>query len=1208
MDTYQNNQREAVDFGRRKREFEFRRDWFHHTRTTDVRALGRLWEAGFAYKRRLIDQLRGQIPHLAAYGAGPAAAGTPWFSIGPRNINGRVKALAVHPSNPAIVYAGAASGGVWKSSDRCESWRPLWDTTDTMAAVAIALAPSNPNVVYVATGEWTPGWGPGYPGAGLYVSNDAGASWTLRGGLVARRVAQVLVSPTNAAVVYVAGDEGFERSLDGGLTWSLLHAGEISDAVIDPNNASVLYIAVRSDRIYKSSNGGATWTGLATGPTGANASWLRLAIGASGPAGSNHVCAKRDGAIYRSLDGGATWSTLAGSHGGAPYHEWTNMLAVAPDDANILFAGGVGAERSTNGGASWTGFSGALLHADYHRAVFAPSNPNIVYHCSDGGVYRSTNKGASWEKTSDGLVVTQFYDVNAWIRYANVVGGGTQDNGTNVSTGGLTWKHILGADGGYLVIHPTNPHIMYAETQNTGLRKTVNGGMSWLSITSGLTGSTSWVGVLVMHPTAPDTLYVGTTIVHKTTDGAATPWVSVSQNFGAQISAIAIAQSDGNRVYASAGSEVFRTDDGAATTTWANKTAAPLPGRTITDLIVASADRERLVVSFGGPSAGPGAQAVYLSTNGGNSWTDISGNLPNLGVNALELDPFDNAIVYAGTDVGAFRTTNGGASWHAFDNGLPHAPIVDLHHSAADRALYAATMGRGMYKVSTTSAVEPRVDLYLRDSELDTGERIPSPSDEPDPLDTSSREYWWMSPDIKVQSTGLYTPDAVFDGVEFDTEVAHQDAVRGIANRFYLQVHNRGWQNATNVRVRAFFADASAGLPALPADFWTAFPGSDPSGVVWRPIGPARTIATLEPNRPVIVSWDWVVPASAATHSCLLAVSTCDQDPIGATERDPGLLVPHEKRVGLKNLQVVNPGAAPSQQLMSIDFHNASSRDALIDIVVDATRFDGANLGLLLGRHSFANPDAALRNAKVYPLREGEFVGHFSGRGGERGQHLQQLLARLDLSHLYELDPTKVAELRGIPLAAGAVLHGALTALPARRASYTEPNRLAVLQLRDGLLIGGSTFEFQLTRSRGLHPVSRIRIVLEKIRITDKHRHLFVREEYRFKVAVGFNEQPCRQHETILPAKGFYRPAKGEIVLDACVFEGYVAESDRLRLAILPSDHSLFCDHPLVLYSKALDGPPGTWVGHYRPDDEPADPERLKEWMLWYRIESLPLV
>jgi photosystem II stability/assembly factor-like uncharacterized protein len=757
------------------------------------------------------------------------------------------------------------------------------------------------------------------------------------------------------------------------------------------------------------------------------------------------------------------------------------------------------------------------------------------------------------------------------------------------------------------VIHPTDPHIMYAETQNTGLNKTVDGGTSWAPITAGLTGSTSWVGVLTMDPNAPDTLYVGTTFVHKTTNGVATPWVVVSQDFGAQISSIAVAQSDSNRVYATAGAQVFRTDDGGATTTWANKTAAPLPTRPITDIVVSRADRNLAYLAFGGPSGTTGAQAVFRTGNGGDTWTDVSGNLPAVGVNAIELDPVNPLIVYAGTDIGAFRTTDGGATWHAFDNGLPWVPVTDLYIDPAQRLLYAATMGRGMYKVPISTAVEPIADLYLRDDDIDTGERFPSPSGEPDPIDISTDEYWWMSPDIKVQSTSLYVPDAVFDGVEFDTEVTHQDTVRGASNRFYLQVHNRGWQNATNVKVRAFFTDASAGLPALPADFWTAFPASDPTGATWLPVGPARTIPLLEPNRPVIVTWDWVVPASAATHSCLLAVATCDEDPITTTQLDPALLVPNEKRVCLKNLHVVSGGPSPGQKIMSIDFHNASAHEALIDIVVDATRYDGGNLGLLLGKHSFANPEHALRNAKIYPLRPGEYIGDWGARGADGASHLQELLARLDTTHLYELDPTRVAELRGIPLGAGQVLHGALTALPSRRQTYTSPNRLAIYQRRDGRLVGGGTYDFQLTRAKGLAAVSRVRIVLEKVRVTEKHWHLFAHEEYRFRVAVGFNEDECRLHEVLIPHCGYLKPGQKEVVLNACVFEGFVAENDRLRLAILPSDHSLFHDHPLMLYRRSFDGPPETWVGTYRPDDESPDAEHLKDWEVWYRIESLPL-
>src|SRR5206468_7482220 len=367
------SRREATDYANRKRNLEWRQRWFYRIRPIRDKELLEVWQRGLRVKRAMIDAQHEVADHRAAYS--PAGPGSPWFTIGPRNVNGRVKALAVHPTDPDTVYAGAASGGVWKSTDGGQSWRPLWDEQDTMACGAIAIAPAAANTVYVATGEWTPGWSPSFPGTGVFVSTDAGATWTQRTAVVSRRIAQILVSPTDANRVYVAGEDGFERSTDGGVTWTTVRAGEISDAVIDPNSANTLYINVRSDGIYKTTDGGTTWTKLAGGaPTGGNADWIRLAIGRNGASGSNLVLAKRSGTIYRTTDGGANWTTLAGSHGAASYHAWCNLLAVAPDDANIILAGGVDPERTANGGTTWAGLGG--LHSDHHRAVFAPSNPN----------------------------------------------------------------------------------------------------------------------------------------------------------------------------------------------------------------------------------------------------------------------------------------------------------------------------------------------------------------------------------------------------------------------------------------------------------------------------------------------------------------------------------------------------------------------------------------------------------------------------------------------------------------------------------------------------------------------------------------------------------------------------------------------------------------------------------------------------------------
>ncbi len=1200
---------EPSGFAARHRSTEWRDNWFRLGRGGDDRVLGENLRSALELKRQKIASQIDFADHLAAYA--PAGAGTPWFSIGPRNINGRVKSLAVDPTDPDVVYAGAASGGVWKSIDAAQSWRPLWNEQESLAIGSIALAPSAPDTIYAGTGEWTPGWGPSYPGAGVFASTDGGGSWTQHSGVNASRIARVLVSPTDPSRVYVAGNQGFERSLNDGADWATIRSGEISDAVVDPSTSpDTLYINVRNDGIYKSLDGGDSWAKLTSGPTGSGADWIRLAIGVAGTHGTDFLLAKRSGAIHRSTDGGATWATLAGSHGASSYHAWCNLIAVAPSNENVILAGGVGAERTSNGGTSWSALSG--LHSDHHRAVFAPSSPSVVYTCNDGGVYRSTDQGANWKKTSHGLVVTQFYDIGSWDPISTVLGGGTQDQGTNMSTGGLTWRKILGGDGGYFVIHPSDPRTIYSEHQNTALRKSTDGGNSWTNITSGLSGGNPWTGVLTMDLNNPNTLFVGTTLVFRTTNGATTPWTASSQALGSTVTSIAIAPSNSNRVYAgTASGKVFRSDDGGATSPWADKTAAPLPSRALRDVVVDFTTADRVIATF----AGSGSGRVCLSTDGGNSWNDISSDLPNISVNAAALDPNDANTIYVGTDAGAYRTTDLGVSWLAFDNGMPNVIVTDLHIDPEDELLVASTMGRGMYKVSITNALEPEVDLYLRDSILDTGERLPSPSNLPNPNDVSDQVYWWESPDIKVDVSPFYSPDALFDGVEFDADLVHEDPRRTESNRFYLQVHNRGWKDATNVRVRAFLADASAGLPPLPNAL--APPNFNLSSTVnWTPIGAAQTIPVLEPNRPVIVSWDFTVPSTAATHSCLMAVASSAEDPITTTETVVHQLIKNEKRVCLKNLHVVDSeGPRFEQNLVAVNFHNVLDEEDLIDVVIQPVDYLQGNIGLLLETVD-VDPATALEGVTVYPLAEGEDVGRWYLKPGSAGPvDPEPLWQGIDRSRVFEFDIAKASELRGLRLGPGQSLRGVITLQGSHKVAYGQRQRFAVLQRQAGEIVGGSTYELRLRRAADLHPVSRIRVVLEKVRILDDHDPCIRgRGEFSFSTCVGFNDERCRRHWRRLPQKRYYKisdwPKHNELELDECIFDGFVAESDNMLISILPNEADWpDPDDAASRYLRRFNGPPENWVGRYAPNDElpDRDSERMADWMVWYRVESVRL-
>jgi photosystem II stability/assembly factor-like uncharacterized protein len=792
-----------ADFAALKHNQIWRENWFYNGRDRDDNTYIRQLRNALDEKHKLIEVQKELADSITAYA--PAGSGTPWIPIGPRNVNGRIKTIAVHPTDENTLYVGGVSGGVWKSTDGGESWQAQWNDQETLTIGSIALAASAPNTLYAGTGEWTPGYITTGPGVGVYKSTDAGATWSLLTGVSATRIAKIEVSPSNADRVYVAGNSGLEYSGDGGTNWSVVLAGNISDVVIDQDDPDTVYAAKDNDGIYKTADNGTNWSKLNAGPTGSNADWLKLSLGVSGTNGTDFLLAKGENDVHKSTDGGSTWSTLGGSHSYS-WHGWCDLIAVAPDDEDIILVGGSSAKRTSNGGSAWSNMSG--LHADHHFAVFAPSNTNTVYESNDGGLYKSTDKGATWSKVSHGLMITQFYDVGAWSQIGTVCGGGTQDQGTNMTTGGLTWKKLEGWDGGYFVIHPTDPRTMYAEHQYTDILKTVDGGANWVSKTSGLTGSNPWTGVITMDLNNPDTLFTGTQRIFRTTDGCATAWNLSSQDLSGNVQAIAVAESDPDRVYAgSSGGTFLRSDDAGATSPWLDK-GTGLPNRNIKDIVIDHADEDRVAVSFGGTNTSN--EHIYLSNDGGDTWTNISGNIPKISINALVLHPTDNDTIYAGTDVGVYRTTDGGSTWQAFDNGLPNVIISDLHMDRTGMILIAATYGRGMYKVPVSGSTSPTVDLYLRDSVLDTGERFPTPSGLPNPNVTTDTVQWWESEEIKIDvtpySTGL---GSVFDGVEFD-EMEHENPRRTETNRFCVQVHNRGWQNATNVRVRAFIADASA--------------------------------------------------------------------------------------------------------------------------------------------------------------------------------------------------------------------------------------------------------------------------------------------------------------------------------------------------------------------------------------------------------------
>jgi hypothetical protein len=359
--------------------------------------------------------------------------------------------------------------------------------------------------------------------------------------------------------------------------------------------------------------------------------------------------------------------------------------------------------------------------------------------------------------------------------------------------------------------------------------------------------------------------------------------------------------------------------------------AAPLPtNQWIWDVHSLPGDPNTIVVAFSGFGLAQHVWRGVVPAAGAATWTAVSNGLPDVPMYSLALDTATRWFV--GTDIGVFRSADAGATWTNYSQGLPNTAIYDLRLRAGGTLLRAATHGRGLWEVRTDVTVHPTVDVFVRDHIMNTG-RPPSNAPEPAAWEDPTRYvalndtcYWWHCADIKTDAPPNWQlqPNER-NYFNFETKLTHENPEKGNQNRVYVQVHNRGPLAADNVTVKIMTAGASAGLPALPADFWTTWPNSA-GDANWTPVGTPQTITRVDPLRPEVLQWDWTPAASADTHSCMLVVVDTPSDPIPASTKaifDIGQLVTTEKRVGLKNLHVVN---VLPDSITPVPFHLFGSR------------------------------------------------------------------------------------------------------------------------------------------------------------------------------------------------------------------------------------------------------------------------------------------
>ena len=690
----------------------------------------------------LMQSARREVLALAFDGAAPMSLlDTRWRPIGPERVRattgdfaGRVSTIAVHPTDPAVIYIGGAQGGVWRTDNGGSSWTPLTDGECSLAMGSIAIDPVDPGIVYAGTGEQHFS-GDSYYGCGVLRSLDGGQTWEQLGadifvrrtpwtgqngmGTGGARISRMLVDRATAGsasstTVLAATTFGLFRSTSSGLGWTLVLDGIATELVAHPHDPSVLYAGIFGEGVYRSSDGGVSWTHLSPGFAG-EIGRVILAVAPSSPevvyAGVVHGLEDTqwgdDMWIFRTADGGETWEQRVAEDARCFSQCWYDFaIAVHPLNADRVFLGTIDLYESTDGAMTFTSIRPDHMWVDQHAIVFDTLlGPDAIYVANDGGVYRSTNAGADWESRNGNLAVTQFYrGVSLHPSDPAVALGGTQDQGTVRSAGTTIWTRVLGGDGGYTAFDAEDPDVWYAETQWLAGRigGPVKNGSLWRR---GIDGRERAVFLppLVMDPVDSRRLYFGTERIYRS-DNSAGRWEPIYEHaYDSVVTAIAPSPADAATVYAAIryGTTVATHDGGE---TWHESTLG-LPDRFLGDIAAHPDDPDQAYVVAGGFLSGH----VFQTTDGGRSWQDRTGDLPDHPVNAVIYDPADPDGVYIGTDFGVFHSASGGGAWTRLQDGLPVAAVYALAAQPGTGRLVAATHGRGMFEVPITAPLRARV-------------------------------------------------------------------------------------------------------------------------------------------------------------------------------------------------------------------------------------------------------------------------------------------------------------------------------------------------------------------------------------------------------------------------------------------------------------------------------------------------------------------
>jgi photosystem II stability/assembly factor-like uncharacterized protein len=687
-------------------------------------------------------------------------AGLRWRLIGPFR-GGRVNGVTGVPGQPNTFYFGSVGGGLWKTTNAGRTWTPVFDSQPIASIGAVTVAPSTPSTVYVGTGE-TDVRSQITFGNGMYKSTDAGKTWTHIGLDNTRQIGRVVVDPRDPNIVFVAAlghvygpnpDRGVFRSRDGGATWEkVLFKNEnlgAADISMDPTNSRVLYASLWNTRrppwsiyppsygpgsgLYKSTDGGTTWSQLTNGLPTEGVGRIGLAVAPSTPSRVYAIIDAKEGGLYRSNDAGATWTKVSGDPRLWGRGWYFCKITIDPKNADIVYVPNIALYRSKDGGRTWGApIKGSPGGDDYMGLWINPADSNLMILASDQGAIVSVDGTSDIPTWSSWLnqPTAQLYNVATDYRFPYWATGAQQDSGavgvrSRGTLAGISMRDWVplcaGGEAGSTAPDPLHPEILFGGTVTkcnvlTGETRNVSPERNMSE-----PARHTWTLPLVFSKADPRALYFSNQFVFKTIDGGE-HWTQISQdltredpgvppNLDEATAADAPAGRRRGVVYALAPSPVRApliwagTDDGLIHVTqddgktWTNVTPPELtPWSKVVMMEASHFDAAAAYAAIDRHRLTDDEPYIYRTRDGGNTWQKITNGLPaRVYMQSVKEDPVRRGLLFAGTELGVFVSFDDGDAWQPLQLNLPPVSVRDIEIKGND--LVVATHGRGFWVI-----------------------------------------------------------------------------------------------------------------------------------------------------------------------------------------------------------------------------------------------------------------------------------------------------------------------------------------------------------------------------------------------------------------------------------------------------------------------------------------------------------------------------